>query len=443
MLWGASTTASPYGMDILSGVGYSVALQPAFLDAGNIKDRTVDIDGGCHTYAFVLDSVTRVYKDGVEQQYTTAQVAVATAALTSGYYALGSGFGFTANQNDFVGSIQYAEWYKSAVLTASQVAQETAYIAAHAPLDADRPAIYPGVDNRLAYVGDSLTYGLGLTTPSTQAYPALVSTTPSYTAVNLGTSSNTSCNAAGADFYRTLPNVPINGSRPMMSILLGTNDLYTSSTVPLDRAWACLRHMVVDATARGVTVFVSTVPDRNGFTAQKNTWDNILRSEVPKIPNAVLVDDDDPTIMADGAAPTSGTANTNFQADGVHWNANGHVVHAVSLSNAMNWFLGSKPGNPSLFTASATLTWANAYSEFTPAAAATYTLPSCVGPSGQAMMLNNMQSANAVTVKTASSVQPVNGADYSTNGITVPSNGRLTLRAVGNPTTTGGCHWEM
>jgi hypothetical protein len=106
----------------------------------------------------------------------------------------------------------------------------------------------------------------------------------------------------------------------------------------------------------------------------------------------------------------------------------------------LNYYFGSKIANPTVVTASTyqVLSGDGAVTA-APTASAAYTLPDCVGPSGETYTISNPQSAFPLTI-TGKTGQPINGL---TTAITVPSNSTVTLRDVANPKTVSGCHWVM
>jgi hypothetical protein len=76
------------------------------------------------------------------------------------------------------------------------------------------------------------------------------------------------------------------------------------------------------------------------------------------------------------------------------------------------------------------------------AANETLTLPSCVGQTGAQYTINNSTSFT-VTLKTLNSTQPIDGTDYSTTGLTLPTGKNFEVWDVANPLgTTSGCHWS-
>jgi hypothetical protein len=82
------------------------------------------------------------------------------------------------------------------------------------------------------------------------------------------------------------------------------------------------------------------------------------------------------------------------------------------------------------------------YIEYNGTAGYSFTLPSCVGQSGAEYAINN-QTSYTITLKNLNSTQPINGTDYSTTGLTLPSTGTFKITDVPNVLgTTAGCHWS-
>lgn len=299
----------------------------------------------------------------------------------------------------------------------------------------------------LVCTGDSITNGNGVTTPATQSWctPTVLSplTTTAFNIANLGAGFGSINTLLSEGESREDTFFQSNTGFNFNTLFLGTNDggataLWTPSEVfNLLMAFANRR-------AAGPThpkPILVTMLSRTGNTAAgtsfdsyKNTLNGLIRGQSIY---PILDFAENATLGADGAY-------ANF-ADGIHPNTAQNVLMAQSTANLMNYLTGSNVGNPTVLTATGTLTWTQArVVRAVPAANMTITMPACDGPTGQTVTIINTQStAGSFTVgATAATGQTINGIAAGTN-VTVPNGGSLVLSDQLNAAATGGCHWEV
>jgi len=307
-----------------------------------------------------------------------------------------------------------------------------------------KPPTVPQGNPQLYAIGDSITYGAGVSTP----WPSLLSLVnqQSYTVNNYGIGGMTLLGISGSESNRVAPQCA-NAFGPNVAIVYaGTNDFnYLSAGVSADSlsTFAELTGEIQTLRLAGCKVFVGTMISRgdnanNGQTwdANKNAYDALILTGAKTVGADGIIDfAANPLLGADGA-----NSDAYFNADHIHPLQTGQALLASAASNSLNYYFGSKLANPTVVTS-------NAYQMLSgdgavtaaPTANANYTMPDCVGPSGESYTISNPQSAFAVTIAGKAN-QPINGL---TTAITVPSNSTVVLRDVPNPKTSSGCHWVM
>ena len=313
------------------------------------------------------------------------------------------------------------------------------------------------VSNNYAYpflhcIGDSQTVGLGVTTPFCSELS--LTNQPTYTINNWGVSSLQLKAMTASDQFRVGPFCSTNlGTPSVANIFGGTND-WSQNGAGTSAAFAKtlfqnLAGEIQTLKRAGCIVFVSTMlsrygtdPAGNSYDADKDAYNLLIRQGAVAPGAAGITDWNDPHIQADGAA-TSG-ASTYFQAGGLHLTQAGTDIQAALMSNALNYYFGTTPGNPTRPTATYSMLAGDRFlSTSSITGAATLTLPDCLGTTGAVYTISNPQSAYAVTVKNLSSAEKINGTDYSSAGYTFPSNSTHTFTNVALPATTAGCTWSM
>ena len=197
------------------------------------------------------------------------------------------------------------------------------------------------------FVGDSITYGQYLSSPTTQCFQAVFATLPFCDGAltrNVGVPGWTIANIAGDYAAHVQPHRPTanggdGGAQAYLVLMIGINDAFTGRTGA---------QMISDATAYitqaqadGFTIVLATIlPSSNApttYTAQK-TYNEAIRAGL--IPynllwdaNSVLTDPTNPAIFSDGIHPTAAA----------------HARLAHSLQSAL-MAQGGSVGAPALYT---------------------------------------------------------------------------------------------
>jgi lysophospholipase L1-like esterase len=178
--------------------------------------------------------------------------------------------------------------------------------------------------------GDSLTFGLGLTTA--QSYPRQLMSLQhaSHSFVNLGISGQQVCTSIDANFASRMPYSPATTSRNYYILLGGINDLYWATT-PAD-TYTCLKSVWAKARAQGYKVVAMTLTGTGNVDYSLVTSLNTLIRSDASLYDA-LVD-----LGADSNLGCNGcwTNGTYYQGDLVHYNATGAGVLASKVATAIN-----------------------------------------------------------------------------------------------------------
>jgi lysophospholipase L1-like esterase len=284
-------------------------------------------------------------------------------------------------------------------------------------------------------VGDSITFGLGVSSPWESNMS--LNFQPTLNVLNYGISGIDLSQIASSDSNRIVPMCTGGNGPQVATVFAGTNDIFNGDSVTNTLTYMALE--VQQLKAAGCRVFIGTMLSRTGFDSQKDTYDTALLQQGKTIGADGFIDfASDVNLGADGASANS----TWFQADGTHPTQTGQNRMGVIASNALNYYFGSNSAIPTIVTATHTIAPGEGYITANPTANATLTLPDCTGLSGVTYTVTNIQSAFTVGVVAGSSSQLINGLAASTV-VPVPAHGSLTLRDVPNPKTVSGCHWEM
>lgn len=461
LLMGSSQTS---GFDLLIGMvqggPYSTRTNAvSFWVNGASTTVPVPIAAGNHTIIVTLGTgggdLDHVYLDGVEYATYGSQGANA-GKTTSGVFSLGR-FATAApfNGSGFIGTM-YEFAARTAELTAAQVLVESGAMAADAGARGVvwNPLTWTRNAPNLVAVGDSITCGQGVgsgcsTTfvTNTAAWPSLVALPPQLRTpalTNLGIPGYDALSMSAAGYAQIAPLCKSEFGPNLATLLDGTNDLNNSGIAGPGgyvQVGSSIATQVQTLTGLGCRVFVGTLIDRTGQSAANQNLNAVIRQSWKAWGAAGLMDfAADPNLGATGASANT----TYFQADAIHPTAAGHALMAAVATRALGYAFGASEAAPTVVTAATyAMLPSDGAVDLQPGAATTVTLPSCVGVSGATFRVNNPQSAFAVTVKTLSSAQTVNGLDESVTGLTVPANATLTVRAVPNAAAVSGCHWEM
>ncbi|NYF78568.1 GDSL-type esterase/lipase family protein [Granulicella arctica] len=406
---------------------------------------TPNLLSGFHVLAAVLGTgsgnTDHIYIDGVEVANYTRQ-GTSAGTQTTGNLFLGSSAVSPWATSGFNGTMYRLRTYATQ-LSASTVQSVSLAIANEiasrgVPVS---PVNIPLATPQLQAIGDSITYGQGVTTP----WPSLLGLTnqPAYTITDWGITGITLSAINGSDPNRAALRCHSSSGPSVAVVFAGTNDfaiMPTSATA----LFANMMGEVQTMKQAGCRVFVGTMLSRTGNDVSSNTLDSdkdaydalILAQAKAGGADGIIDFAANPLLGADGA-----NANTSFQSDHIHPTQAGQQLLANAASNALNYYFGYNETNPHVVTTLGySMTAADGYLSLSGLTdAGTLTLPDCTGQSGAAYRINNPQSSYAVSVVPLNSSQLINGLST----VTVPSNTTLTLRDVPNPKTVSGCHWEM
>ncbi len=421
------------------------AYAPTFFVNNAVGTAVPNLLSGFHVLAAVLGgggNKDRIYIDGAEVAAYTSQGSSA-GAQSSGNFFLGSSNVGPWQGSGLNGTLYRVRTYPTA-LTASSVQAVSAAIANEVSARgvATTPASTQLATTQLHAIGDSITYGFGVSTP----WPSLLTLTnqPAYTITDWGITGITLAAIDGSEPNRAALQCHSSAGAGLALIMAGTND-FSLLNVPASTVLQNLLGEVQTMKSAGCRVFVGTMISRTGndpgghtLDSDKNAYNTLILSQA-KAGGADGVIDfaANPVLGADGA----NTNATYFQPDHVHPSQAGQAQLAAAASNALNYVYGSNEASPHVVSALGyAMTAADGYISLSGLTGpGTLTLPDCTGQSGAAYRINNPQSAYVVSVVPLNSAQPINGLSM----VGVPANGTLTLRDVPNPRNVSGCHWEM
>lgn len=440
-----SSSLGSSGLNILTDdrndQGSTPAFAPCAAANGNYSSCTSLFISGFNIFTFTTGTTDKYYINGI--QIPVSQSGNSFGAQSSGNLFIGS-----SNTDIFTASGFNGILYRAVFVPTEDSA--TTVQAKYQKILTDvtsrsvptSPVQLTQLSPQIYAVGDSITLGLGLTTPATQSWPANLSLTnqPNYNVINMGLSGMTLGAIIGSEPNRvgTLCNT-LNG--PSIGIVFaGTND--DRFSVSATNVMARVASWVQTVKKAGCRAFVGTMISRSnsGSDTFKNAYDALILTNAKSIGADGVIDfAANPLMGADGAS----TVPTYFQVDGVHPTAAGQLLLAAAASNALNYFFGYNSANPHSITAATyTMLAGDGYVAVTPVTTSALTLPDCVGQSGAIYTVSNLQAIGAVTVVTGSSSQLINGRAVGTP-VTIPSNGSINFRDVPNAKSVSGCHWEI
>lgn len=456
-----SSSLGAAGINLISNVptggGPNAYLNAGFGQWGiyNSVATTVSLQygAGFHTLQFTLGTgggdLDHIYFDGQEVPYGLQ--GSSAGAQTSGNLDIGASYvgpwGQSPEATFYRMRIYSTQISAADALTASQLFRQDAlqrgvYTS---------PPQYPRGVPLLQCIGDSITLGQGAASPFCSLL-SLNSNQPAYTIYNWGIGGIELQQIAASDPFRAGPYCAQTISAPAVAnVLAGINDFShntsTTSATAAAQVFANLRAEIGTLKSAGCAVFVSPILSNNtsyeGRTgdADKDAYNTLIRNLAVAAGAVGLTDlAASPLMGADGAAANA----TYFQSDGIHPTSAGQAIMAQEMSNALNYYFGYSKANPNyVATTSYTMTAGDGAVTAQPTANQTLTLPDCLGQTGAVYTINNPQSAFTVTLKNAVAAETINGIDYSSSGLTIPSNSSISLRDVALPPSTAGCVWNQ
>jgi len=210
----------------------------------------------------------------------------------------------------------------------------------------DASNITGGIETSYIFVGDSITSGATLSSPSTQCFQAIFSTLPfcnGVTTRNVGVSGYTIANITSAYSANVHPHRPTanggdGGTQAYLVLMIGINDAFAGSTSAT--MLSGLTSYINGARTDGFTVILATIlPSENlptTYPAQEGYNEAIRAGLVPYDllwdANSVLIDPTNYAIFSDGTHPT----------------APAHARLAYSLQSAF-MTQGGSVGSPALY----------------------------------------------------------------------------------------------
>ena len=455
-IWAPSGTTAN-GLILLSGSALTNKYQGAFSPSifansgGTFKTSTDYGVAGCYNIGYSLGASDHIYINGVEMAYTTQGVS-SSLATTTGTYAIGSNGTSTGNNaNAFVGYINYAVVFSSA-LTAAQQLQESQYINYKLLLRSNYPEVAASTrttrQQQVIFLGDSLTAGYEGTGIWTNfVAPSPVSGT--YTYVNWGLASDEAATESSMLPYRAGTQISRQG-KSYVFVWLGTNDCADGGYTPAG-IWSNLQSIARQITALGGLPIAVTMISRTGQETCRGVGsgpqssplglNDYIRTYWRRAGFAGLLD------LAEQSNLGANNANTNatyFNADHIHLTGGnacntttGYGLVCEGATAELLYLDGYNQSHPYFGTdTSLTLGLNYGYVIENPAAAATYTLPDCTYLTGAEFTIVNKTSSFGFTIN------PFSGQTIS-GPTSIAANSSLTYIDTLVSAAAGGCYWTV
>jgi trimeric autotransporter adhesin len=436
--WITSSTGSG-GISFITGIDGESFGQPMTWNSSQVTRSQAGFSG-FHVIVWVLGTgggdLDHIYVDGAEVSYGSQ--GSTAGAQTSGNLFIGS-----SGVGPWTASSPQAVFYRVRVHSTQYTAADAAAITQVFLSDvasrgiATTPLSPLQGTPQLHCIGDSITAGTTLVTSAPYCSILNLTNQPTYTISNWGAPSQKLQQFSASEPNRVSPLCQsVTGGPGVAHILAGVNDFSAGVTAP--QVYALLQGEVQSLKRGGCKVFVATLLDFTGGDAQKNAYNDLIRTGIVAS-GADGIDDmaADPLLGADGAA-----ANATIFNGGLHPTDVGEPHLAAAMSATLNYYFGSTAGNPTRVTAATySMLSGDAYVITQPTANQTITLPNCIGPTGGVYALTNSQAAFTVGIKNLIAAETINGIDHSSSALAVPSNSTMKFRIVALPSSTGGCVW--
>lgn len=413
--WTATETgAQAYGTQVF---------QDVINNGGGTTLDALPVESGFHTRCIEFRSgqTNRIFIDGIETGYASTSTDVFSGTWQ---------FAFVLS-NNFSGIFYYyAAW--NSVITDAQILQ--ASLAMNAAVAArgvqTTPVNLLTGKTTLHAQGDSITCCGG--TGSTW-YPALISVSAVYgTPVNEGYPGAPVLTFAEAAKWRDTPTCNSGNQPSLVTIFGGTNDGLFGATA--QTTYNYIMYDVSVLRAAGCQVGVATMLSRTAEDTFKNQLNPLIRAGSAIGGYFVIDTAAVPLLGADGAF-----SGGDFSGDNVHPNQTGQNAIGAVFSNAINAYgIGSASlANPSVYSSNAvTMASADRFATIIPTAAATATLPDCLGVTGAVYQIFNASAgANTITFSGLAS-------EAITGSATLAQNVAGRFQATLISQTAGGCGWQ-
>ncbi len=360
VLLSSSTGGNGFNLMYALSTSYGVFLPSTYAPTLYVNNQHAtevpNLLSGFHVLGVVLGtgsgSVEHIYIDGNEVATYTTQGSSA-GAQSSGNLFLGSSGVNPWSNSGFSGAVYRLRTYPFAV-GATDVKTVSAAIRNEVSLRgvATSPQPVQLAAPQLHAVGDSVTYGRGVTNP----WPSLLSLVnqPAYTVTNWGIVGITMQAIDGSDANRVATRCQSSSGPTVAVVFAGTNDFGAGYGAPASQVFSYLMGEVSTLKSAGCRVFVGTMLSRGGtdasgstsFDSDKDGYDAlILQQAQPLGADGVIDFAAIPQLGADGAY-----AGSYFQSDQVHPTQAGQALLAAAASNALNYAFGYSALNPHTVT---------------------------------------------------------------------------------------------
>jgi hypothetical protein len=431
------------GIIVISGVGspndqYEGGFAPALYSRGNSTwytwQQVGDDLGGCGVISVTRGGTDHIYwttPDLNTSEITYGAQGNSNGRNTSSNVLLG---GAIPGSRYFNGTFGFA-YFDGAALSSAAVGQNVAAIIQAVQ---QRPGVpvYPSpqlyTGNRVLILGDSLTAEYRVPTP----WSSSLSLMNSYDVQNFGYFNNTAKMARALSIEREQTMIPTVPGRAVAISWLGTNDVCpgASHNFTPAQAWANLTAWSGGLRSKGVRTVVMTMISRNtggSCDSYKNSLNTLIRQQWPAYFDAIADIAAVPSLGADGAY-----SNSTYFLDMAHITQSAATnLVAPLVSQVINAMDGATPQIPNFTTSNSYIeSVADNYLTDTPTAAATLTLPDCLGFTGWTRTIYNASSSYTITVS------GINPETITGNAVIPPGQtGRFQVQLT-SP-STAGCYW--
>lgn len=406
---------------------------PFSFSNGSIRTQSNknNAEAGNHVYCWILgqagqtSTTDRFFVDGLEQLYT--QTGASGGLQTANNYVIG--------RNNFSqpGYYDGQLYYFVGWATQPTVAQIKATsfslintVAAKGVQTVSTFAVNPTISFIAA--GDSITDGWLASTPWTSNMTLV----GGYTIVNEGYYGISAQSQMGQARWRDGP-LCNSYYRSMALIFAGTNDV-ANGTSP-GGTIGYLMTYANQVSKAGCQAIIATMLSRTGQDTNKDTLNTYIRQNA--IMGGYIVADfaSDTHLGCDGCFSNL----TYFTVDGVHLTQTGQNLVAAEASNIINayGFGAASQSNPTIYSSNAvTMTSSDRYTTIIPTAAATATLPDCLGVTGTVYEIFNASlGANTITFSGKAS-------EAIAGGTTLAQNTTARFSATLISQAAAGCGWQ-
>jgi hypothetical protein len=403
--------------------------------------RLCGVYPGIHVFTFVFGSPMHVYIDGVESPCYGSGYQNNYAAPTVTKWQIG---GSSSSTSEGFDGVTYGAVFYSAAPSAARVYQEAQYeINRLKGLGLNLTPVTSTANNP-AFItsGDSLTSGNINSNGTWQSAVTLNNTPTIYNAGAPGQQCDNMDGIFGAGYTTDLS---LRGTN-VIQLWCGTNDIGAGKTPAVvgTLIQQDIAYFRSQARAAGVgdntKILVATMMDRTGTSANLQTLDGIiLANAVPVWGADGVVDIAASTVLGCSGCNTNTTyfqsADHTHPTAGACGTATGQGQLCTIIQNRYNALLGSTAQAPTIAALTThTIAAGETYTINTPVAAATYTLPPCVGLTGVTYTYFDASATIATTIAPSGSDTIIGNTS-----IAAASFGKYTAQHLAG--TAGGCYW--